>query len=87
MGIHSTSVGMGLPSTGSPITFQMRPRVSFPTGIMIGAPVSTASIPRTMPSVEVMATVRTRSPGRCVCTSSTVLISPEGVVALTVKAL
>ena len=78
---------MGLPSTGSPSTFQMRPRVALPTGIMMGAPVSWASRPRTMPSVDVMATVRTMSPGRCVCTSSTVETSPEGVVAFTVRAL
>lgn len=29
-----------LSSTGSPITFMMRPKVSCPTGTMIGAPVS-----------------------------------------------
>ena len=33
MGIHSATSGMGLPSTGSPITFQMRPSVFGPTGI------------------------------------------------------
>ena len=87
MGIHSATSGMGLPSTGSPITFQMRPSVFGPTGIMMGLPVSTTSSPRTMPSVDDMATVRTRSPGRCVCTSSTVFTSPMGVVASTVRAL
>ena len=87
MGIHSSTSGMGLPSTGSPITFQMRPRVCGPTGIMMGAPVSTASMPRTRPSVDDMATVRTRSPGRWVCTSNTVLTSPMGVVASTFRAL
>jgi len=36
-------------STGSPITFMIRPNVSGPTGIMIGSPVSIASMPRTSP--------------------------------------
>ena len=34
------SGGAGLPSTGSPMTFKMRPRSSAPTGTEIGAPVS-----------------------------------------------
>ena len=40
-------------STGSPMTFMMRPSVSSPTGMVIVAPVSTTSWPRTRPSVEV----------------------------------
>jgi hypothetical protein len=40
-------------SIGSPVTFMIRPRVPGPTGIMIGAPVSTAGWPRTRPSVPV----------------------------------
>ena len=40
-----------LSSMGSPITLIMRPRVSSPTGILIGAPVSVTAWPRTRPSV------------------------------------
>jgi len=46
-------------STGSPTTLRIRPSVSGPTGIEIGAPVSFTVIPRRSPSVEAMATVRT----------------------------
>ena len=42
-------------STGSPMTFMMRPSVSSPTGTAIGRPVSVTSWPRTRPSVESMA--------------------------------
>ena len=48
-------------STGSPRTFQRRPSVTSPTGTLIGAPVSTTSTPRGRPSVESIATARTRS--------------------------
>ena len=71
---------------GPPSTFQIRPRVALPTGIMMGTGVGCLK-PRTMPSVDVIATVRTMSPGRCVCTSSTVDTSPVGVCAFTVRAL
>ena len=40
-------------STGSPMTFMMRPSVSSPTGTEIGSPVSVTSWPRTRPSVDV----------------------------------
>ena len=40
-------------STGSPMTFMMRPSVSSPTGTAIGSPVSMTSWPRTRPSVDV----------------------------------
>ena len=46
-----------------------RPSVAGPTGIEIGAPVSIASIPRCMPSVGFIATVRTRFSPRCCSTS------------------
>ena len=46
-------------STGSPITFMMRPSVPSPTGTVIGAPVSLTSWPRTRPSDVSMAMVRT----------------------------
>src|SRR4051812_20690340 len=59
-------------STGSPITFRMRPSVSGPTGMAIGWPVSTAFSPRTRPSVVSMAMVRTSDSPRCCATSSTI---------------
>ena len=43
-------------STGSPITLRMRPRVALPTGTVMGPPVSKHCMPRTMPSVDSMAT-------------------------------
>jgi len=42
-----------------PITFIIRPRVSTPTGIRMGYPVSRTFCPRTRPSVPSMAIVRT----------------------------
>src|SRR2546427_445531 len=59
-----------LPSIGSPKTLSRRPSVSRPTGIEMGAPVSTTSIPRTSPSVLDMATARTRFSPRCWATSN-----------------
>jgi len=56
-------------STGSPTTFRIRPSVSGPTGIMIGAPVSLTVIPRRRPSVAAMAIVRTWLSPRCWATS------------------
>jgi hypothetical protein len=53
------------------MTFRMRPSVSGPTGMVIGAPVSTAFLPRTRPSVVSMAMVRTVFSPRCCATSST----------------
>lgn len=38
-------------SIGSPMTFMMRPRQAGPTGMRMGAPVSTTAWPRTRPSV------------------------------------
>jgi hypothetical protein len=68
---RSTSLpAAGFSSTGSPITFQMRPSVASPTGTEIGAPVSVTSVPRERPSVESIATARTRSSPRCCCTSA-----------------
>src|SRR5262249_33478706 len=64
-------------STGSPITFRMRPSVSGPTGMAIGPPVSTAFSPRTRPSVVSMAAVRTSDSPRCCATSNTSLRPPE----------
>src|SRR6185437_4655387 len=58
-------------STGSPITFMMRPSVPSPTGTSIGSPVSVTSWPRTRPSVASIAMVRTVDSPRCWATSST----------------
>ena len=52
-------------STGSPITFRMRPSVALPTGTEIGAPMSVTSAPRTRPSVASIAMVRTEFSPRC----------------------
>ncbi len=46
-----------------------RPSVAGPTGMVIGEPVSIAFIPRCMPSVGFIATVRTRFSPRCCSTS------------------
>jgi len=58
-------------STGSPSTFRTRPSVSGPTGTMMGEPVSMAVMPRVIPSVGFIATVRTRFSPRCCSTSAT----------------
>ena len=57
-------------SMGSPSTLRMRPSVAAPTGTVIGAPVSTTSVPRARPSVASMATARTLLSPRCCCTSA-----------------
>ena len=44
---------------------EIRPRHPSPTGAAIARPVSTAFIPRTMPSVELIATVRTTPSPKC----------------------
>jgi hypothetical protein len=56
-------------STGSPMTFMMRPSVPGPTGTRIGAPVSVTAWPRTRPSVVSMAMQRTVFSPRCWATS------------------
>ena len=58
-------------SIASPSRLKMRPSVTRPTGTVIGPPVSMTSVPRAMPSVESMATARTRSSPRCCWTSQT----------------
>src|SRR5262249_43992009 len=63
-------------STGSPITFMMRPSVPSPTGTSIGSPVSVTSWPRTRPSVASIAIVRTVDSPRCCATSSTRRLLP-----------
>src|SRR5690242_15624192 len=71
MGEESFALTGPRSSTGSPTTLMMRPRVSGPTGTLIGPPVSTTSAPRTKPSVVSMAMVRTVFSPRCCATSST----------------
>src|SRR6201995_1114438 len=63
-------------STGSPMTFMMRPSVPSPTGTAIGRPVSVPSWPRTRPSVASIAIVRTVDSPRCWATSSTRRLPP-----------
>lgn len=57
------------------MTFMILPSVSGPTGILIGAPVSMTSCPRTNPSVESIAMVLTLESPRCWATSKTSLFS------------
>src|SRR5258705_165489 len=64
-------------STGSPITFMMRPKVPSPIGTEIACPVSETSLPRTRPSVESIATVRTVDSPRC-CATSRIRRQPLG---------
>src|ERR1700740_1561695 len=63
-------------STGSPMTFMMRPSVPSPTGTAIGRAVSVTSWPRTRPSVASIAIVRTVDSPRCWATSSTRRLLP-----------
>src|SRR5919112_4932784 len=69
---RTPSAGMGpASSTGSPMTFMMRPSVPAPTGTEIGAPVSVTGWPRTRPSEVSMAMHRTVFSPSCWDTSST----------------
>ena len=63
-------------SIGSPITFIMRPSVSTPTGTVIELSVSRTAWPRTKPSVESIAMVRTVFSPKCCATSNTKRFSP-----------
>jgi hypothetical protein len=75
-------------STGSPVTFMIRPSVSLPTGTEIGAPVSVAGMPRRRPSVESMAMLRTVLSPMWPVTSSTRLSSRSSMEGLvTVRAV
>ena len=53
------------PSIPSPITLIKRPRVSGPTGTVMGQPVSFAFVPLINPSVESIAIVRTEESPKC----------------------
>ena len=67
--IFSALIGP-LPSMGSPSRLKMRPRPVSPTGTVIGAPVSSAVMPRTRPSVELIAMQRTTLSPRCSAAST-----------------
>jgi len=54
-----------LSSIGSPITFIILPKVSGPTGIMMGFPVSITGYPLTSPSVESIAIALTLLSPKC----------------------
>ena len=58
-------------SIGSPMTFMILPRVPWPQGTLIESLVSTTGCPRTNPSVESRAMVRTLLPPKCWATSRT----------------
>ena len=64
-----------LSSTYSPMTFMILPKVSGPTGILIGAPESRTSWPLTKPSVPSMAVVLAVLSPKCWATSKTSLVS------------
>ena len=57
-------------NTGSPITFIILPKVSGPTGMLIGEPVFITRSPLFNPSVESIAIVLTLPSPRCCATSS-----------------
>jgi len=76
IGSYSFTFGGSFSSIGSPRTLNIRPNVSSPTGTQIGAPVATASMPRTRPSVGPMAIQRTVSSPKC-CATSTTSLSPS----------
>ena len=65
MGYFFTELTGPLPSTTSPVTLKMRPKMQSPTGTEMGAPVSSTLMPRERPSEEDMAMVRTTPSPRC----------------------
>ena len=71
IGQRVTPSGAGSSSIGAPITLNMRPNVSTPTGTEIGPPVALAGSPRRKPSVASIAMVRTTLSPIAPSTSST----------------
>src|SRR6202163_3488300 len=59
IGQRVTPSGEGSSSIGAPMTLNIRPRVSTPTGTEIGSPVACTGSPRRKPSVASIAIVRT----------------------------
>src|SRR4051812_49165296 len=84
MGSRRTPVMGPASSTGSPVTFKIRPRQPSPTGTEIGAPVLSTLLPRTRPSVLSMAMARTVFSPMCRETSKVRLLSPGPMVGLVV---
>ena len=72
-------------SIGSPRTLNMRPKVHGPTGTLIGASVSMASMPRSTPSVAPMATLLTVSSPMCCMTSQVSVLPSLRVILRAVK--
>ena len=66
-----------LPSIVFPSTSKSLPKVSCPTGTEIGIPESTTLTPRVKPSVESIATVRTKLSPKCCATSKTKVSSSD----------
>ncbi len=89
IGSRRTSAGISpASSTGSPSTFMIRPRAASPTGTEMAEPVSMASMPRWIPSVEDIETARTWPRPMCCWTSAvTSRSSPDSDVAFTRTAL
>src|SRR6185437_6702471 len=71
MGQRGPPSGAGSSSIGAPITLNMRPSVSTPTGTEIGVPVATTTSPRRKPSVASIAMQRTTLSPIAPSTSST----------------
>src|SRR5256885_3752702 len=74
MGQRVIPSGAGSSSIGAPITLNIRPRVSTPTGTEMGAPVATTLSPRRKPSVASVAMQRTTLSPIAPSTSSTTLL-------------
>ena len=68
---QANDVSAYIPTNVISITLIMRPSVFSPTGTEMAAPVSTTACPRTRPSVESMAMVRTVRSPKCWATSRT----------------
>ena len=73
MGQRVPPSGVGSSSIAFPITLNMRPSVSTPTGTEIGEPVAWTGSPRRIPSVESIAMQRTTLSPMSEATSSTTL--------------
>jgi len=71
MGQRVMPSGAGSSSIGAPITLNIRPSVSTPTGTEIGAPVAATLSPRRNPSVASIAMQRTTLSPMAPSTSST----------------
>src|SRR3984893_1695778 len=84
IGSISPPEGAGSSSMASPITLNIRPKVSTPTGTWIGSPVASTGSPRRNPSVEAMAMQRTVLPPTSCCTSRTTFLGGFSRVVTTI---